>query len=104
MVSQSNREVEVVGPIHTAPLVVSARVNAKSDRQATFDNADRKQKARVQLRVVRRNCVDLSRRVPSPFVAVRATARALAMDHDHVTSIPSLSAAAAIHASAIAPF
>jgi hypothetical protein len=94
MVSQSNGEVEIVGPIHTAPLVVPTGQHAERDRWTVGDSRDRNEKAAIELQAVSRNRVNLVSRVATSDEAFGSSSGALTR-HQLATEIEDQVVAAA---------
>jgi hypothetical protein len=81
MVSQSNGEVAIVGPIHT-PLVVPTGQHAERDRWTVGDSRDRNEKAAIELQAVCRNRVNLVSRVATSDEAFGSSSGALTRHHE----------------------
>jgi len=79
--SQCSREIEIIGPIDPASLIVQARAQTKSDRRSTLDAGDWDKEAAIKLKVVCRDRINLVSGVTPSQETVGASARTLAADN-----------------------
>jgi hypothetical protein len=82
--SKCSREVELVGPVDPAPLVVPARRNAQSDNGMTINSFDRKKEAPLEVAAIDSDCVDLGGRVWPSLEPICGSPRAVAINDDYV--------------------
>ena len=84
MVSQSSREVEVVGPIDAASLVVSSGRQPEVELRSAFELLDRKKEAAIELGAVSSERVNLRGRVKAPTQSFASSSGRVAAHDDDV--------------------
>jgi hypothetical protein len=83
LISQCNREIEIVGPSDASPLVVSRRVKPEADL-VPREPLDGQKEAAIELMAIRCEGIDLVCGVDAPHQSLSGAAIRIAADYDNV--------------------